>query len=129
MGKGRPVPATVVALFVGTRLRRLPAHLPSACRAPLCRAASPAVPAQLFQLQPYTPPSWAAKLPHIPQQRYRLAQLPTPIHRWAVPGVLPGCELWIKRDDLTGMQLSGNKVGGRVAASRSTHQQLWPTGQ
>lgn len=51
----------------------------------------------------------------IPKQRYRLALLPTPIHPWHVPGLPPGCELHIKRDDLTGMQLSGNKVG-RAAA-------------
>lgn len=50
----------------------------------------------------------------MPQQRVRLAQLPTPIHPWAVPGLPPGCELHVKRDDLTGMQLSGNKArGGR----------------
>mmetsp|Transcript_11515 Transcript_11515/g.19655 ORF Transcript_11515/g.19655 Transcript_11515/m.19655 type:complete len:367 (+) Transcript_11515:775-1875(+) len=42
--------------------------------------------------------------------RYSLAQLPTPIHRWNVAGLPEGCELWIKRDDLSGMQLSGNKV-------------------
>ena len=42
--------------------------------------------------------------------RYSLAQLPTPIHRWNVAGLPKGCELWIKRDDLSGMQLSGNKV-------------------
>lgn len=47
----------------------------------------------------------------LPKQRCHLAQLPTPIHPWPVPGVPPGCELHIKRDDLTGMQLSGNKVG------------------
>ncbi|PSC68993.1 pyridoxal phosphate [Micractinium conductrix] len=65
---------------------------------------------QLFQLQPYSPPPWAAKLGLVPTQRYRLALLPTPIHPWPAPGVPPGCELHIKRDDLTGMQLSGNKV-------------------
>ena len=94
-----------VGEFAGTRggRRQAPTHLSPS-------AAGPAAPAQLFQLQAYTPPSWAAKLPHLPQQRYRLAQLPTPIHPWAVPGLPPGCELWIKRDDLTGMQLSGNKV-------------------
>ncbi|KAL4457486.1 hypothetical protein ABPG75_012351 [Micractinium tetrahymenae] len=64
----------------------------------------------MVQLQPYTPPPWAAKLGLVPAQRYRLAQLPTPVHPWAVPGLPPGCELHIKRDDLTGMQLSGNKV-------------------
>jgi D-cysteine desulfhydrase family pyridoxal phosphate-dependent enzyme len=35
---------------------------------------------------------------------------PTPVHRWRVPGVPADVELWIKRDDLTGMELSGNKV-------------------
>lgn len=64
----------------------------------------------MFQLEPYSPPAWASKLTLVPSQRYRLALLPTPIHPWAVPGVPPGCELHIKRDDLTGMQLSGNKV-------------------
>jgi 1-aminocyclopropane-1-carboxylate deaminase/D-cysteine desulfhydrase-like pyridoxal-dependent ACC family enzyme len=27
-----------------------------------------------------------------------------------LPNLPPGTELWIKRDDLSGMQLSGNKV-------------------
>lgn len=39
-----------------------------------------------------------------------LLQLPTPIHRWNLPGLPNGTELWIKRDDFTGMELSGNKV-------------------
>lgn len=45
-----------------------------------------------------------------PKERFVLGLLPTPIHRWAPPGVPEGCEVWIKRDDLSGMQLSGNKV-------------------
>ena len=45
-----------------------------------------------------------------PKERFALGLLPTPIHRWAPPGVPEGCEVWIKRDDLSGMQLSGNKV-------------------
>ncbi|KAL4440731.1 hypothetical protein ABPG77_000440 [Micractinium sp. CCAP 211/92] len=64
----------------------------------------------MLQQEPYTAPEWAASLEVVPTQRYRLAQLPTPVHPWAVPGLAPGCELHIKRDDLTGMQLSGNKV-------------------
>ena len=60
---------------------------------------------------------WLSSLPaQVPTARHRLAQLPTPIHPWAVPGLPPGCELHIKRDDLTGMQLSGNKVGGAEPA-------------
>lgn len=61
-------------------------------------------------MEEYAPPAWAAKIPQRPRQRYALALLPTPIHPWPVPGLPEGCELWIKRDDLTGMQLSGNKV-------------------
>ena len=37
--------------------------------------------------------------------------LPTPIHRWHVPDLPTGVELWVKRDDMSGLQLSGNKVG------------------
>ena len=40
----------------------------------------------------------------------QLAQLPTPIHRWNPPGLPEDFELHIKRDDLTGSTLSGNKV-------------------
>eukprot|EP00898_Chlorokybus_atmophyticus_P002046 jgi/Chlat1/2842/Chrsp194S00204 len=36
--------------------------------------------------------------------------LPTPIHRWVPPGLPADVNLWIKRDDVTGMSLSGNKV-------------------
>jgi 1-aminocyclopropane-1-carboxylate deaminase/D-cysteine desulfhydrase-like pyridoxal-dependent ACC family enzyme len=32
------------------------------------------------------------------------------LHRWQIPGLPEGTELWIKRDDLSGCQLSGNKV-------------------
>ena len=40
----------------------------------------------------------------------QLAQLPTPIHSWPVPGLPDTFSLHIKRDDLTGSTLSGNKV-------------------
>ena len=46
----------------------------------------------------------------VPQERFCLGLLPTPMHRFAPPGLPDGVEMWIKRDDLTGMQLSGNKV-------------------
>lgn len=45
-----------------------------------------------------------------PSQKYSLGLLPTPIHPWHLPGTPRGVEMWIKRDDLTGMQLSGNKA-------------------
>lgn len=47
----------------------------------------------------------------MPVERYALGLLPTPIHPWRrMPGIPDGMDLWIKRDDLSGMQLSGNKV-------------------
>ena len=46
----------------------------------------------------------------VPQQRFVLGMLPTPIHRWHVPGLPADVEMWIKRDDLSGMQMSGNKA-------------------
>ncbi len=39
-----------------------------------------------------------------------LARVPTPLHRLDRLSVEVGCELWVKRDDLTGFGLSGNKV-------------------
>ena len=35
---------------------------------------------------------------------------PTPIHRWYLPGIPDDVEVYIKRDDMTGSVLSGNKV-------------------
>lgn len=70
-----------------------------------------------LSLEPYSPPSWwlrgynrrhGSSPP--PTHRFNLAQTPTPVHRWLVPGLPDGCELFVKRDDLTGAQLSGNKV-------------------
>jgi 1-aminocyclopropane-1-carboxylate deaminase/D-cysteine desulfhydrase-like pyridoxal-dependent ACC family enzyme len=46
----------------------------------------------------------------IPTEKIALAMTPTPLHKWNVPGVPTGCTLFVKRDDLSGMQLSGNKV-------------------
>lgn len=57
----------------------------------------------------WKPPSWATGL-KTPQQRYHLGVLPTPIHKFSPPGVPSDVEIWIKRDDLSGMQMSGNKV-------------------
>ena len=41
---------------------------------------------------------------------FQLAQRPTPIHAWNLPGVPDGYHVSIKRDDMTGSTLSGNKV-------------------
>lgn len=66
---------------------------------------------QLFQVEAYTPPHWAQNLQVTPTNRYMLGLLPTPIHKWEVPGADDtGVEFFIKRDDLSGLELSGNKV-------------------
>ena len=49
-------------------------------------------------------------LPQAPKKRYALGIFPTPVHRWHPPGLPDDVEMYIKRDDLSGMQLSGNKV-------------------
>jgi 1-aminocyclopropane-1-carboxylate deaminase len=52
---------------------------------------------------------WLISMPESP--RANLAQLPTPIHRLNNFGKqLGGPELWIKRDDLTGLEGGGNKT-------------------
>ena len=39
-----------------------------------------------------------------------MANLNTPINKWDLPGTPEGFEVFIKRDDMTGSTLSGNKV-------------------
>lgn len=43
-------------------------------------------------------------------ERIRLARLPTPLERLERTSKLLGVELYLKRDDLSGIELSGNKV-------------------
>ena len=40
----------------------------------------------------------------------QLGHLNTPIHKWNLPGIPQDVELFIKRDDMTGSTLGGNKV-------------------
>lgn len=57
----------------------------------------------------YTAPPWLpAHLP-APTHKLTLGHLPTPIHRWALPGA-GAAQVFIKRDDCSGCELSGNKV-------------------
>ncbi|XP_057461849.1 putative D-cysteine desulfhydrase 1, mitochondrial [Actinidia eriantha] len=60
--------------------------------------------------KPYKPPSWASHLYPIPSHVFSLAHFPTPIHKWSLPHLPNNTQVWLKRDDLSGMQLSGNKV-------------------
>ena len=48
---------------------------------------------------------------------FQLANLDTPIHKWTLPGVPEGVDVYIKRDDMTGSTLSGNKVGVLLSIS------------
>ncbi|KAL3835293.1 hypothetical protein ACJIZ3_010029 [Penstemon smallii] len=58
----------------------------------------------------YLPPSWASRLSPVPSHVFSLGNFPTPIHKWNLPNLPKGTEVFLKRDDLSGMQLSGNKV-------------------
>lgn len=58
----------------------------------------------------------------VPRHKVRLGQLPTPLIQWHAPHhgsdaaksvTIPDgakVEMWVKRDDLSGLELSGNKV-------------------
>lgn len=65
---------------------------------------------QFLSKKPYVPPSWAAPLNPVPSHMFSLGHFPTPIHKWNLPNLPKGTEVYLKRDDLSGMQLSGNKV-------------------
>ena len=45
-----------------------------------------------------------------PPPRHSLARLPTPLEPLARVGAERGLDLWVKRDDLTGAALTGNKI-------------------
>ncbi|KAL9683245.1 hypothetical protein QQ045_015064 [Rhodiola kirilowii] len=65
---------------------------------------------EFLKLRSYSPPSWASHLNPIPTRVFSLGHLPTPIHKWNLPNLPSKTQVWLKRDDLSGMQLSGNKV-------------------
>ena len=60
---------------------------------------------------PFIAPSWAASLTAPTAGRVPFAALPTPVLPWACPALAElGVEWWIKRDDWTGIEMSGNKA-------------------
>lgn len=61
-------------------------------------------------LLPYNAPKWASKLKRIPTDYVELASTPTPIQDWQLKNVASDFTLSIKRDDLTGHLVSGNKI-------------------
>jgi len=64
----------------------------------------------LYPLLPYNAPKWASKLKRLPTNYVELASKPTPIQEWQLRNVNSDFELAIKRDDLTGHLISGNKI-------------------
>lgn len=64
----------------------------------------------VFALQSYKPPEWAKGLQNVPKFKLELSMSKTPIHKWLLPGVPDNFHLFIKRDDMTGSTLSGNKI-------------------
>ncbi|XP_039256003.2 uncharacterized protein LOC120332755 [Styela clava] len=62
------------------------------------------------RLVEYVPPEWCRKLKVLPKFRIPLAMTPTPIHEWKIEDIPEAFQLFVKRDDLTGCLLSGNKV-------------------
>ena len=67
----------------------------------------------LYSQDIYNPPSWISEfIPQqfIPSTRINLGQLPTPIHRLNKQTLSGPYELWLKRDDLSSFDLTGNKV-------------------
>ncbi|XP_072049278.1 uncharacterized protein [Amphiura filiformis] len=62
------------------------------------------------QLQRYEPPEWVDGLKIVPKYKVQLANANTPIQRWYLPGIPDGVEVYIKRDDMLGCELTGNKA-------------------
>ncbi|MDP7034149.1 MAG: D-cysteine desulfhydrase family protein [Planctomycetota bacterium] len=66
------------------------------------------VPTSSFFVTPFIPDSF---MPIQFPERSKVAQTPTPIHRLErFESRLEGPQLWVKRDDLTGSAMSGNKI-------------------
>ena len=56
---------------------------------------------------------------------HQLAMMPTPITQWRMPDLPEGFEVLIKRDDMTGSSLSGNKVRNFVTLELSSYCPLY----
>ncbi|CAK0821091.1 unnamed protein product, partial [Prorocentrum cordatum] len=66
---------------------------------------------ELLRRVGYTAPSWASHLRAPEHGRVLLGHLPTPLMPWACPALRDLDVQWsLKRDDISGVELSGNKV-------------------
>ncbi|GMF32792.1 unnamed protein product [Phytophthora fragariaefolia] len=59
---------------------------------------------------PFAPPAWASALRRPPPKKLGLGHFPTPILPFVPPGLPEGVRMFIKRDDFSGMETSGNKI-------------------
>ncbi|DAZ99207.1 TPA: hypothetical protein N0F65_008240 [Lagenidium giganteum] len=59
---------------------------------------------------PFVAPRWAAALSNQPKQRIKLGYYPTPIAPFSPPGLPSDVKMFIKREDMCGVELSGNKA-------------------
>ena len=115
-GKLTFAPSHSLFLFVRLadtpRVPAAPAREGRRALAHVCATGPIMPPLQLHVLEPYTPPTWTSTwTARPPPCRYLLGALPTPVHAWRIPqATAAGVDLWIKRDDMTGSTLSGNKV-------------------
>jgi D-cysteine desulfhydrase family pyridoxal phosphate-dependent enzyme len=111
---GRAAGGAHGAVLGGAMLRRQlrPRVLPRGAPPRPTRATPRAMSAapSFLRVSPYTPPPWAAHLSPLPSSRVSLAMTPTPVQGFRVPGLPDDVALFLKRDDLTGLELSGNKV-------------------
>ena len=75
-------------------------------------AAAAAVPPAATADRPLSPPAAERSSGLDAQPRIRLGTLPTPLLPAPRLSDAVGVEIWLKRDDLTGLGLGGNKVRG-----------------
>ena len=65
----------------------------------------------MLRAKPFVPPQWASALVPPRSGRCKFAALPTPVMPWACPELAELGVRWsIKRDDFSGVELSGNKA-------------------
>ncbi|EQC42787.1 hypothetical protein SDRG_00508 [Saprolegnia diclina VS20] len=63
-----------------------------------------------LEREPYTAPTWATELANAPKERVVLGNFPTPIYPFRPPGLPADVTMYIKRDDYSGLEISGNKA-------------------
>ncbi|XP_033099753.1 bifunctional D-cysteine desulfhydrase/1-aminocyclopropane-1-carboxylate deaminase, mitochondrial-like [Anneissia japonica] len=95
----------VKALICQVKINHLKRHLLLATTNHRCRHTK----SNSYKLLSYRPPDWASHLQMIPLVKVKLFQPFTPIHKWSLPNISDDIDIYIKRDDMTGSVLSGNK--------------------